>query len=79
MLWIGLSIGLIVGANISLILYACIIAGKERDSFVKIKYFQKRSKDEIKQALKFDSKKQKIIKDKLIEFVYKNAKIRNLV
>ncbi len=47
--------------------------------FVKIKYFQKRSKDEIKQALKFDSKKQKIIKDKLIEFVYKNAKIRNLV
>ncbi len=31
MLWIGLSIGLIVGANISLILYACIIAGKERD------------------------------------------------
>ena len=28
MFWIGL----IVGANISLILYACIIAGKESDS-----------------------------------------------
>ena len=47
--------------------------------FVKIKYFQKRSKDEIEKALKFDFKKQKIIKDKLIEFVYKNAKMRNLV
>ena len=42
MFWIGLLlilisiilllIGLIVGANISLILYACIIAGKESDS-----------------------------------------------
>lgn len=31
MFWIGLSIGLIVGANISFILYACIIAGKESD------------------------------------------------
>ena len=28
MFWIGLIIGLIVGANISLILYACIIVGK---------------------------------------------------
>ena len=32
MFWIGLIIGLIVGANIRLILYACIIAGKESDS-----------------------------------------------
>ena len=32
MFWIGLIIVLIVGANISLILYACIIAGKEGDS-----------------------------------------------
>lgn len=32
MFWIGLIIGLIVGANISLILYACIIVGKESDS-----------------------------------------------
>lgn len=47
--------------------------------FIIQKYIQKKSKDKIEQALKFDFKKQKIIKDKLIEFVYKNAKIRNLV
>lgn len=47
--------------------------------FIIQKYIQKKSKDEIEQALKFNFKKQKIIKDKLIEFVYKNAKIRNLV
>lgn len=28
MFWIGLIIGLILGANISLVLYACILAGK---------------------------------------------------
>lgn len=47
--------------------------------FIIQKYIQKKSEDEIEQALKFDFKKQKIIKNKLIEFVYKNAKIRNLV
>lgn len=47
--------------------------------FIIQKYFQKKSKDEIEQTLKFDFKRQKIIKDKLVEFVYKNAKIRNLV
>ena len=47
--------------------------------FINLKYFKKQSKDEIEEALKFDFKKQKIIKDKLIEFVYKNAKMRNLV
>ena len=47
--------------------------------FIIQKYIQKKSKDEIERTLKFDFKKQKIIKDKLIEFVYKNAKIRNLV
>lgn len=47
--------------------------------FINLKYFKKQSKDEIEKTLKFDFKKQKIIKDKLIEFVYKNAKIRNLV
>lgn len=31
MFWIGLIIGIIVGANLSLILYACIVAGKESD------------------------------------------------
>ena len=47
--------------------------------FINLKYFQKQSKDEIEETLKFDFKKQKIIKDKLIEFMYKNAKMRNLV
>lgn len=47
--------------------------------FINLKYFKKQSKDEIEKTLKFDFKKQKIIKDKLIEFVYKNAKMRNLV
>ena len=47
--------------------------------FINLKYLKNKSKDEIEQTLKFDFKKQKIIKDKLIEFVYKNAQIRNLV
>ena len=47
--------------------------------FINLKYFKKQSKDEIEETLKFDYKKQKIIKDKLIEFVCKNAKMRNLV
>lgn len=47
--------------------------------FINLKYFQNKSKDEIEKTLKFDFKKQKIIKDKLIEFVYKNAKMKNLV
>ena len=29
MFWLGLIIGLLIGANLSLLLYACIIAGKE--------------------------------------------------
>lgn len=47
--------------------------------FINLKYFKKQSKDEIEEILKFDFKKQKIIKDKLIKFVYKNVKMRNLV
>ena len=31
MFWIGLGIGLILGANISLILYAMILVGKDAD------------------------------------------------
>lgn len=35
MFWLGLIIGLIVGANVSLLLYACIVVGKESDKKVK--------------------------------------------
>lgn len=31
MFWIGLGIGIILGANISLVLYALILAGKNED------------------------------------------------
>ena len=31
MFWIGFIVGIFLGANVSLILYACIIAGKESD------------------------------------------------
>ncbi len=31
MFWIGLIMGLFIGANLSLMLYACIVAGKESD------------------------------------------------
>ena len=31
MFWLGLIIGLFIGANLSLILYACIVGGKESD------------------------------------------------
>ena len=34
MFWIGLIIGLMVGANVSLLLYACIVIGKESDKRV---------------------------------------------
>ena len=33
MFWLGMIIGLFIGANVSLILYACILAGKESDKF----------------------------------------------
>lgn len=35
MFWLGLIIGLFVGANLSLIIYACIIAGKQSDERAK--------------------------------------------
>lgn len=34
MFWIGMLVGLIVGGNITLVLYACIIAGKESDRHI---------------------------------------------
>ena len=43
MFWTGLVVGLIVGANVSLVLYACIIAGKKADE--KEWLFNKKEKD----------------------------------
>ena len=34
MFWIGLLVGLVLGANISLFLYAIILAGKRSDEIV---------------------------------------------
>ena len=31
MICLGLIIGLIIGSNLSLVIYACIVAGKESD------------------------------------------------
>ena len=47
--------------------------------FVKLKYLENKSKDEIREALKIDFKEQRNIKDKLFAFIEKNAKFRNLI
>ena len=47
--------------------------------FVKLKYLENKSKDEIREALKINFKEQKNIKDKLFAFIEKNAKFRNLI
>ena len=47
-------------------------------NFLKLKYLEKRSKEEIKESLKIDFKEQKKLKDKLIELIYINANKRNL-
>lgn len=44
-----------------------------------LKFNKKKTKEEIKEALKIDFNEQKKLKDKLIELVYKSAKIRNLI
>ena len=46
MFWTGLVVGLIVGANVSLVLYACIIAGKKADE--KEWLFNKKEKNKNK-------------------------------
>lgn len=33
MFWLGLIVGIFIGAKLSLILYACIVAGKESDRY----------------------------------------------
>lgn len=47
--------------------------------FIKLKYLENKSKEEIKETLKIDFKEQKNIKDKLFAFIEKNAKLRNLI
>ncbi len=34
MFWIGIFIGTIIGANVSLVLYACIVAGGKADEHI---------------------------------------------
>ena len=56
MFWTGLVIGLIVGANASLILYACIIVGKRADENdwlynKKKKFIKKRGKFSMEEKL----------------------------
>jgi len=34
MFWIGFIIGLIIGANVSLVFYACIVAGGRADEHI---------------------------------------------
>lgn len=41
MFWIGLIVGLILGANISLILYAIILTGKKADEDIEEKRWEK--------------------------------------
>ena len=47
--------------------------------YVLLKFMQKKENDEISKALNLDFKHLKILKVKLLELFYKNAKLRNLV
>ena len=47
--------------------------------YVKLKFIEKLENDEIMEALNLDFKHLKILKVKLLELFYKNAKLRNLV
>ena len=47
--------------------------------YVLLKFMQKKENDKISKALKLDFKHLKILKVKLLELFYKNAKLRNLV
>ena len=44
-----------------------------------LKFNKKKTKEEITEALKIDFNEQKLLKDKLIDLVYKSAKIRSLI
>lgn len=47
--------------------------------YVILKFMQKKENYEIEKALNLDFKHLKILKVKLLELIYKNAKLRNLV
>lgn len=47
--------------------------------YVLLKFMQKKENDEISKALNLDFKHLKFLKVKLLELIYKNAKLRNLV
>lgn len=47
--------------------------------FLKMKYLEKKTKEEIQEKLKIDFKQQKRIKYKLLGFIIKKAKKRNMV
>lgn len=47
--------------------------------YVKLKFIEKLENDEIMEALNLDFKQLKILKVKLLELIFKNAKLRNLV
>lgn len=46
---------------------------------LKLKYLEKKSDKEIQETLKIDFKRFKIVNYKLVVFIIKNAKIRNLI
>lgn len=47
--------------------------------YVLLKFMQKKENDKISKALNLDFKHLKFLKVKLLELIYKNAKLRNLV
>ena len=47
--------------------------------YVLLKFMQKKENDKISKVLKLDFKHLKFLKVKLLELIYKNAKLRNLV
>ena len=48
-------------------------------NYIKLKYFEKKSKEEIHKTLKMNFKKQKQIDSLVIEFIYKKAKNSKII
>ena len=64
MFWTGLVVGVIVGANVSLVLYACIIAGKKADEKEWLFNKKEKNKNKFEKMLKQleNTKKRKFFK-----------------